>query len=370
MWNYNGLTLISASTNLKFAKQVDGSIMDVKNLFEFYLEECDENGNVDPEGLGYTIYNTDNGKEDGRIVSSVDYVMPYEYDHEGTFYYKLTETNKNDGIFNYDNHVFYIEVKTKKVIENSTATIEIDSVRYFTIDENNDKVYLENNAYPVFNNETITKELVKIEGKKIWNDADNQDGKRPSSITVNLFADGIKIDSKVVSQSDEWRYVFDNLDKYKDGKEIQYTVTEDEVKGYTTEINGTNIINTHAPEKTEVSGAKTWNDANNQDGKRPASITVNLLADGEKVQSQTITESAGWRYVFDNLDKYKDGKVIVYTVTDDKVEEYTTEINGTDIVNTHTPEKTSVSGAKTWNDANNQDGKRPESITVNLLADA
>ena len=121
------------------------------------------------------------------------YVMPSEYDHEGTFYYKLTETNKNDVICNYDNHVFYIEVKTKKVIENSTATIEIDSVRYFTIDENNDKVYLENNAYPVFNNETITKELVKIEGKKTWNDADNQDGKRPSSITVNLFADGIKI---------------------------------------------------------------------------------------------------------------------------------------------------------------------------------
>ena len=368
MWNYNGLTLISASTNLKFAKQVDGSIMDVKNLFEFCLEECDENGNVNPEGLSHTIYNTDNGKEDGRIVSSVDYAMPYEYDREGIFYYKLIETNKNDGIFNYDNHVFYIEVKTKKVVEGSTATIEIDSVRYFTIDKNNDKVYLENNAYPVFNNETITKELVKIEGKKTWNDADNQDGKRPSSITVNLFADGIKINSKVISQSDEWRYVFDNLDKYKDGKEIQYTITEDEVKGYTTEIDGTNIINTYTPEKTSVTGTKTWNDADNQDGKRPESITVNLFANGEKIASQVVTKDTDWKYAFNNLDKYKAGKEIKYTVTEDEVKGYTTEIDGTNIINTHTPEKTSVSGAKTWNDADNQDRIRPEQIVVRLYA--
>ena len=61
-------------------------------------------------------------------------------------------------------------------------------------------------------------------------------------------------------------------------------------------------------------------------------IHIYLFADGEKIKSQTITESDGWRYVFDNLDKYKDGKVIEYTVTEDKVEGYTTEINGTDIV--------------------------------------
>ena len=78
------------------------------------------------------------------------------------------------------------------------------------------------------------------------------------------------------------------------------------VNGYSTEYDGTNIINTHTPEKISVAGTKTWNDANNQDGKRPESITVNLFADGKKVKSQTITEADGWRYVFDNLDKYKE----------------------------------------------------------------
>ena len=47
--------------------------------------------------------------------------------------------------------------------------------------------------------------------------------------------------------------------------------------------------NSHTPEKTEVAGEKTWDDANDQDGKRPESITVNLLADGKKVAEKKVT---------------------------------------------------------------------------------
>ena len=214
-----------------------------------------------------------------------------------------------------------------------------------------------------------TPETVDVSGTKTWVDADNQDGKRPESITVNLLANGEKVDSKTVTASDNWTYTFEGVAKYKDGKEITYTVTEEAVEGYTTEVKDFNITNTHAVEKTSVSGTKTWDDANNQDGKRPESITVNLLADGEKVDSKTVTADDNWSYSFTDLDKYKDGKEITYTITEDEVSEYTTEVNGYDITNTHTVEKTSVSGTKTWDDADNQDGKRPESITVNLLAD-
>ena len=38
-----------------------------------------------------------------------------------------------------------------------------------------------------------------------------------------------------------------------------------------------------------MKGSKTWNDADNQDGKRPESITVRLLANGEEKDSQTVT---------------------------------------------------------------------------------
>ena len=222
------------------------------------------------------------------------------------------------------------------------------------------------NDYNITN--THETEKTEVSGIKSWDDNNNQDGIRPSKITVNLLADGTKVDSKEVTADNNWKYSFTDLPKYADGKEIVYTVTEDAVEGYESTVNGSNILNTHIPETTEVSGTKTWVDNDDQDGKRPTSITVNLLANGEKVNSQVVTAAGNWTYNFTDLPKYADGNEIEYTVEEVAVADYTTEINGYDIINTHKPETTEVSGTKTWDDSNNQDGKRPESITVNLLA--
>ena len=211
-------------------------------------------------------------------------------------------------------------------------------------------------------------EKTSVNGVKIWADANNQDGKRPESITVNLLANGTQVDSKVVTAADNWSYTFTDLPKYADGTEIVYTVTEEAVDGYTSEIDGYNIKNSHTPETTEISGTKTWNDENNKDGKRPTSIHVNLLANGSKVAEKDVTEADNWSYTFAELPKYADGTEIVYTVTEEAVDGYTTEANGTSLINSHTPEMLEISGTKTWDDADNQDGKRPGSITVNLLA--
>ena len=220
---------------------------------------------------------------------------------------------------------------------------------------------------------THTPELTSITGTKTWKDADNQDGKRPESITVNLFADGTKLKSQKVSANADgnWTYSFTDLPKYANGQEITYTVTEDAVDGYTTESDGYNFINTHQPETTEITGTKTWNDANNQDGKRPESITVILLANGTKKDSQIVTadEAGNWTYTFKDLPKYANGEEITYTVSEDTVADYTTTYDGSNITNSYTPGKTSATVTKIWNDAENQDGKRPESITVSLLAD-
>ena len=220
---------------------------------------------------------------------------------------------------------------------------------------------------------THTPELTSITGTKTWKDADNQDGKRPESITVNLFADGTKLKSQSVSADADgnWSYSFTDLPKYANGQEITYTVTEDAVDGYTTESDGYNFINTHQPETTEITGTKTWNDANNQDGKRPESITVILLANGTEKTRQTVTadEAGNWTYTFKDLPKYANGEEITYTVSEDTVADYTTTYDGSNITNSYTPGKTSATVTKIWNDAENQDGKRPESITVSLLAD-
>ncbi len=216
---------------------------------------------------------------------------------------------------------------------------------------------------------SYTPEKTSVSGTKTWNDANDQDGKRPESITINLFADGTKVDSKTVTAAENWSWSFENLAKKANGKDIVYTITEDAVEGYTSKVEGYNVTNSYTPGKTSVSGTKTWNDANDQDGKRPASITINLFADGTKVDSKTVTAAENWSWTFADLAKKANGKDIVYTITEDAVEGYTSKVESYNVANTHTTEKTSVSGTKTWNDANNQDGKRPTSITINLLAD-
>ncbi len=219
------------------------------------------------------------------------------------------------------------------------------------------------------------KQTTEVGGTKTWDDGNNQDGKRPEKITVNLLANGIKKDSKTVTEADGWKYKFENLPKYENGNEITYTVTEDTVDNYTTEIDGYNITNSYTPGKTSIGVTKAWSDAENQDGKRPESVQVQLKADGEK-EGDPVTLNAGnkWTYTWTDLDKKKSGKDITYTVEEVKVPDgytmsvqETTEGNFT-VTNSHTPETTEVSGTKTWDDANNQDGKRPDSITVNLLA--
>ena len=217
---------------------------------------------------------------------------------------------------------------------------------------------------------TITdkKAVTTVSGTKTWKDNNDQDGKRPDSIKVNLLANGKVVQSKTVKASDNWKYSFTNLPEFENGKKITYTVTEDAVAGYTSTVDGYNVTNNHTPATVKVSGAKTWNDNNNQDGIRPSSITVNLLANGQQVASKKVSASDNWQYSFDNLAAYANGQKITYTVTEDAVAGYTSTVDGYNVTNNHTPATVKVSGAKTWNDNNNQDGIRPSSITVNLLA--
>ena len=187
------------------------------------------------------------------------------------------------------------------------------------------------------------KEKTSVSGQKTWNDNDNQDGKRPSKITVDLLANGVKVASKKVKPdaAGTWAYHFDNLDVVDDaGKVIAYTVSEEPVEGYETTIEGTNITNTRTPEVTEVAVKKIWDDADNKDGLRPEKITVRLLADGQEVAVKEITATDNWQASFTDLPLYKEGKKIAYAITEDPVAGYITNIDGFTVTNRHTPPTT------------------------------
>ena len=210
-------------------------------------------------------------------------------------------------------------------------------------------------------------------------------GPKGSEVTVRLLADGTDTGRELrLNEGNGWKGEFDGLPKYNaDGSEVAYSVTEAEVAGvdsdkYETAVagdaaSGFTITNTNT-ETVEVSGAKSWDDDNDRDGVRPASITVNLMRDGAKADSKTVTpDPAGtWAYSFTGLPKYDpaDGHEYAYAVTEEAVPNYATEVNDTDIVNSYTPGKTSVTVTKAWADANNWDGIRPASVKAQLYANS
>ena len=227
------------------------------------------------------------------------------------------------------------------------------------------------------NNTTVIPIVINV--TKEWNDSDDQDGIRPGSVTVELFADGVKVNETVLSEDNKWNASFVELPAYKDGKEIVYTIGEVEVDGYDVSVNETNgsfvITNTHVPEVLNITVNKVWNDSDDQDGVRPDGVTVYLLADGVKVNETTLSAKDGWTFTFVGLAVNKDGIAIVYTVEEDDVDKYPiVDIadvgnNTFNVTNTHIPELVNITVKKNWNDSDDQDGVRPDSVTIELFAD-
>ena len=227
----------------------------------------------------------------------------------------------------------------------------------------------------VADGETITNthepETTDIEVIKEWDDGDDADGMRPTQVTVRLLADDEVIDEATVTAEGKWRHTFTGLPVYKNGDKIVYTVTEEPVAEYETAVDGFTITNRHQPETTQIDIEKIWDDGDDHDGLRPESITVNLLADGEIVQTVTVKPDTdgNWAYRFTDLVKSKKGVEIVYTVTEEPVPEYETTVDGYTITNKHEPEMVEISVQKVWIDENNGNKTRPNSITIHLLAD-
>ena len=352
-----------------------------------------------PEGDRFTFTNTFNNEKGSLTI--IKNVTGENNDFAGTFYFTVTQGNKYSSYKYYDlngkasssKKVLALEYANKagSITLNNlpVGTYEVTEVADakgtaiknaanfpYTVSKVKGSVeVVAGNAveYTVTNSKGELKVSATV--KKVWDDENNRDGKRPTEVKVQLYAGNEKQGEEVtLNAGNNWSYTWDNLAVKKSGTDIQYTVKETtKVDGYDAVVagdakSGFTITNSHTPEKTEVKGEKIWDDAGNQDGKRPASITVNLLANGTKVDSKEVTEATNWKYSFEGLDKYKDGQVITYTVSENAVTDYTTEITGTTITNKYQPGKTSIHVSKAWEDGNNQDGKRPTEVKVQLYA--
>ena len=327
-----------AKVKIKANKKLTGRELKAEE-FEFTL--TDQDGKVKE-----TVKND----KDGNIAFS-----ELEFDKAGTYTFKVAEKAGSDTNIKYDTKTV---TATVTVVDKGKGALEA------TVSYDDEKAF-EN---------TYTPAKTQVSVKKVWKDENNQDGKRPSSVTVKLLADGQDTGKTLeLTEANGWAGSFKDLDADKGGTPIQYTVVEVTVAGYTSEVTGNaasgfTITNSYSPETVDVKATKNWDDANNQDGKRPTKITINLLADGQKHDSKEVQAAADgtWTVEFTKLAKYKDGKEIKYTVTEEAVAEYEATITDFTITNKYAPKEIDYKVTKVWNDANNQDGKRPESVTVQL----
>ncbi|MCD8362163.1 MAG: Cna B-type domain-containing protein [Lachnospiraceae bacterium] len=231
--------------------------------------------------------------------------------------------------------------------------------------------------FAVTNTHEIT--LVDITVEKRWNDRNDQDGVRASAITVILTgSDGSTREAELTGDS-SWKYVFEDLPKYwNEGALITYSLQEKETDGYTEEViagedgYSFTVTNNHIPAVTDVVVIKNWEDADDQDGLRPESISVKLSGSDGSAYEAELTEENGYSRLFSGLPVYySHGSTVAYSVSECAVDGYTTEIEKNSsyrftITNTHIPETTEVTVNKIWEDEENRDGVRADFLRVTL----
>jgi len=208
-----------------------------------------------------------------------------------------------------------------------------------------------------------------------------------------------------LNDANHWSGMVTGLPAWYNGEAIAYSWTEPAIgAGYTLTGNVTNgilttLTNSRETEKTAVNVTKVWVDGDG--ASRPESIQVQLFADGEAEGAPvTLSAANGWSAGWSGLNKYAAGETgrreIAYTVEELGVPEgYESSITGSaaagyTITNTlragaleitktfaleplpeeeePRQETIEIPVVKIWQDNDNRDGNRPQSITVHLYA--
>ena len=320
-----------------------------------------------PEVVTINVYNEENvlvGTYDLKVSEEESYTFEglrkYDETTGKDIEYRVEEQEKNTG----DLH-FYTS---------SVGKVE-------SIGENSKQVTITN---------TFTKpdDKTSVTVNKVWDDNNNEAGKRPESVKL-LLKDGENTvaEEVVTGETNTWTYTFTEIEKYdENGQEKVYTVDEEEVNPgdlqfYNKQISGLSVTNvfTHNTENVNIPFTVNWEDNEIQEARRPESVKIILKANGNIVegkevilQGNTQENKDSWIGEFTDLPKYDElNNIINYTIEEQEVNSldlkfYKNTVNGYEITNTFTrPEDLmTLTVTKIWEDQENVYGKRPEAVRV------
>lgn len=311
----------------------------------------------------------------------------YAKDGTGCEMYEVVETSAPAGYEGSDR-----KLTLKGEVINNTKENLIHDVKAENNTDNDTSAYLHDS------DTFVNQKSEYIALKKIWDDHNDAAKIRPTSITIKATHKTGEVKMYTLTKENNWTTF---TDIKKDDKD-NWKFTEDVPQGYQSKDpvwDSKNYVVTFTnhhdvPEYVNINVQKVWEDGEDADGIRPASITVQLYQNGEKFRDPIVlNDSNNWSdtSTFQRLNKYDQaGEEINYEIKEESFDELTgnaktgytdsyetnetTDANGDTtkniiMTNTHTPDTIQKKVKKVWNDNGNKDGIRPKSVTVNLLAD-
>ncbi len=220
--------------------------------------------------------------------------------------------------------------------------------------------YVPGNTYRIMHDVTFTAnwgvdapptptEETKV--KVVWIDRNNEDNIRPESITVNFKKNGTDETQEIVfPKGDAWETTIDGtvseVTSVSDGRitikpteehphgqdkkdEYAYSIINNKLTGCIITLYHTAGDSPAPEEDVLVTGSIAWDDNNDAERKRPESVVVYLMKDGEYTGIQNeISSATNWKWFFNlsSLGDYDPGAS--YSVSQNSVPYYTTKITG------------------------------------------
>ena len=246
-----------------------------------------------------------------------------------------------------------------------------------------------------------------LQVKKVWDDNNNQDGKRPVSVTITVSAKTKYFTYKKVltlNEANNWTSEVLTVPVCDEGgNKITYNIKETGVPNYETtyaasddvnvsvdELTTVTVTNKYTPTPTSIDAIKDWDDLNDPYEERPSSIVFTLKATWTDDQGQahtydivkdldgndltnpvTVTAAESWKTKWENLPEYQpgeQGKELTYSVVETKINGFVTTYDHEGNVWTikNTPNTKTLHVKKTWSDEILGVGNYVKSVTFTV----
>ena len=277
----------------------EGGILNDSQYFNIKILKTDENGKP-LQGAKFKIVNPINKYSD--TITSDKYGIA-ELKDVSKADYTVEEAEAPEGYEKDPNKTYEIHKTDFDTASNSTITLTIKNKK-----------------------KEVKKQSTSFSVEKRWVLDPKLATNKPDKVTVSVLKNGVKYDNLtvVLSQENGWKASFSDLPKEgADGKEIVYTVSEEELAGFKAAISGTDengfTISNYNGSRVVIPVTKIWKG----NGTHPDHVNVQLFADGEKVATYTLNEANAWQHSFDMPKFNTKGEEIRYKVTEDNVSGYT-----------------------------------------------